>query len=118
MEQGSDYGHIVAYVSVKPRNLQKALGIMRSEFAKLGERRVPVRELDRVKRSIIGSAVNSVDDPYGFPELMVDFEFLYKDENALARYLEEVTNVGVEDIVEAANKYLGEDNLTTAVLKP
>jgi predicted Zn-dependent peptidase len=91
---------------------------MRSEFLKLGERRVPVRELDRVKRSMIGRAVNIVDDPDEFPELMVDFEFLYRDENALARYLEEVSNVGVDDIVEAANKYLDEDNLTTAVLKP
>jgi predicted Zn-dependent peptidase len=118
MEQGSDYGHITAHVSVKPRNLQKALRIMRSEFLKLGERRVPVRELDRVKRSMIGRAVNIVDDPDEFPELMVDFEFLYRDENALARYLEEVSNVGVDDIVEAANKYLDEDNLTTAVLKP
>jgi len=118
MEQGSDYGYMVASASVKPRNLQVALGIIRREFAKLGERRDVASELEKVKRGILGGAMNAIDDPWGFPETMVEHEIFYRNVNSLANRIEEISKMTVDDVTRAADKYLNEENLATVVLKP
>lgn len=118
MEQGPDYGCMVASASVKPRNLPVALGIIRREFAKLGERQNVASELRKIKRGILGGTMNAIDDPFEFPETIVAQEIFYRDVNSLANRIEEISKTAVDDVTEAADRYLNEENLATVVLKP
>ena len=117
-ERGVDYGLMSAYASVKDRNLNEALKIIRREFARFRSSRVSDSELKRAKRRIIGGVTNSVDYPTAFPETIMEMETLYRNGNALADRLAEISAVSAENIITAAEKYLGEENFATVIIKP
>ncbi|TFH22005.1 insulinase family protein [Candidatus Bathyarchaeota archaeon] len=80
--------------------------------------KVPVDELEKTKNLIVGASLRGMDDPQDCSEILAYMEMQFKNENALVNHVTEIKSVSSENIVEAANKYLQEDLLTTVVLKP
>jgi predicted Zn-dependent peptidase len=67
---------------------------------------------------ITGSILRTIDSPVDFPETLANMELLYSSENALHDYLTSVKALSANEIIEAANKYLTENILSSAVILP
>lgn len=102
--EGIDAGYFGAYIGCSPEKATKAIEMLKQEFIKLVENRVPEEEIERAKRYLIGrhdidlqrastvSASMLFDDIYG-----VD----YNDTFEFAKRLENVTSESLRDLAES-----------------
>ena len=58
-----------------------------------------------------------MDNPHECSEILAYMEMQFRTETALVDYIGKIKAVSSEDIMEAANRYLQEDSLTTVTLK-
>ncbi len=116
--KGADFGYISVNCAVSNRKVNKAQDIILKEIAKLRTEIVPADELCRAKQIWLGSAFRGMDNPHDTLEIITYMEMQFGNEMALADYVAKIKAVTDENIREAAEKYLKEDCLCTAVLKP
>jgi predicted Zn-dependent peptidase len=115
--KGKDFGYFSINCAVKNKNLAKAKRVILKELTKLRTEKVPADELEKTKNLIVGAILRGMDDPQDCSEILAYMEMQFKSENALVDHVAKVKAVSSENILEAANVYLQEDCLATAILK-
>ena len=116
--KGVDFGYFNINCAVKDKNLVKAKELILKELTKLRTEKVPIDELERTKNLIMADILRGMDNPQECSEILAYMEMQFKSEKALVDYIGKIKAVSSEDIMEAANTYLQEDNLSTVILKP
>jgi len=116
--KGVDFGFFSIGCAVKDKNLAKSKRVILKELAKLRTTQVPADELERIKNLIVGASLRGMDDPQECQEIIAYMEMQFKSENALVDHIDKVKAVSSRDIMVAANTYLQEDSLSTALLEP
>jgi predicted Zn-dependent peptidase len=106
--KGMDFGFFDISCAVKDTNLAKAKRVILKELIKLRTEKVP----------ILGASLRGMDDPQECQEIIAYMEMQFKSEKALVDHINKVRAVSSKDIMQAANKYLQEDYLSTVILKP
>ena len=66
----------------------------------------------------IGDFLRGIDDSLTLQTGLAVLEILFADENTIPKYLEKIKTVSADDLTEVANKHLGDDNLSKAILTP
>jgi predicted Zn-dependent peptidase len=112
------FGFFDISCAVKDTNLAKAKRVILKELIKLRTEKVPMDELERTKNLILGASLRGMDDPQECQEIIAYMEMQFKSEKALVDHINKVRAVSSKDIMQAANKYLQEDYLSTVILKP
>jgi len=115
---GSDYGYLHIDCAIENKHFDETQKLLFKEIAKLRNQRVSESELNKAKDIIAGSILRTLDSPIDFPETLVNMEIQFGTENALQNYLDRIKSLTVNDVADAANKYLTESNLSLAVVSP
>jgi predicted Zn-dependent peptidase len=116
--KGLDFGYLCISCAIKNSNLDKTQELIFSEFAKLREERVLEEELERNKKLIVSGILRGIDSPDDCQDILAFMEIQFNYEKALSNYFEKIKAVTTQDILDAAQTYLQEDNFTSAILKP
>jgi predicted Zn-dependent peptidase len=116
--EGSDFGYFSINCAVKQKYAQEAQHLILKELTKLRNKNIPQPELDKGKDMIIGDIFRAIDNAQSCPEVLAVMEIQYGDETALQDYISRLKKVNTEELRDAANKYLQEDKLSTAILAP
>jgi predicted Zn-dependent peptidase len=117
-EYGSDYGFFHIDCAVNSKHMEETKRLLLQELEKLKREKVPEAELNKAKDMIVGTVLRTVDSPVDFPQTMAVMEMQFGDQHALQDYLDQINAVSAQDIVMVANKYLNEENFSTAVICP
>ncbi len=117
-EYGSDYGYFHINCAIEPKRLEETKKLIFKEIAKLREEKISAEELNKTKDMITGSILRTIDSPSDFPETLANMEMQYGHENALQDYLTKIKALTADTIIEASNKYLTENRLTSAAILP
>jgi zinc protease len=111
-----DFGWFIASIGTRPQNYQEALDGILGEMKKIREEKVSPEELEKAKNGIWGSMLfyrlSRINQAYymGVNEFRgVGYD--YDD-----KYIETLRKVTVDQVKEAAEKYLNTDNYVLAVV--
>ena len=115
---GLDFGYFIIDCSVKPKALDQTETLVMKELEKIKTQKITEAELDKAKNQTLAALYRDFDSPTELPRLMAEIETLYKDEDALLDYTRKIQATTSQDILEAANKFLQEDNYSKVVLAP
>jgi len=115
---GVDFGYFSINCAVKNKNLVKTKEIILKELSKLRMEKVRKDELERSKNLIIADILRGIDNPQETSEILAYMEIQFNSETSLVDYISKIQAVSNENIMDAANSYLQEDNLSTVVLSP
>lgn len=116
--EGSDFGYLSINCAVKQKHVEDAQRLIFAELSRLRNEKIPDEELTKAKDMILGDIFRGVDNAQSCPEILTVMEIQFGDENALLNYVNQVRAVSADDVWDAANRYLQEDNFATAVLAP
>jgi predicted Zn-dependent peptidase len=116
--KGVDFGYFSINCAVKDKKLLKTKDMILKEISRLRTNKVPTQELERNKNLILAEILRGMDNPNECSEILAYLEMQFKSERALIDYIDKIKAVSSQDIAEAANTYLQEDRLSTAMLKP
>ncbi len=117
-ESGTDYGYFHIDCATKPAKQNQARNLIEEEIAKIQDGRVSEQELIKVKDMIMGAVYREMDSPMNVPETLASLEMLFKKETALEEYIQKLKSITTQEITSVANKYLQQDNFSTAMLNP
>jgi predicted Zn-dependent peptidase len=116
--KGVDFGFLSIDCAVKEKNLPKAQNLILKELSKLKTEKVAAEELERSKNLICAEILRGMDNPHETSEIIAYMEIQFRSERALEDYVGRVKAVSSDGIMDVANRYLGEENLATVILKP
>jgi predicted Zn-dependent peptidase len=116
--KGVDFGFLSFNCAVKDKNLAKAKSLILKEISRLRTEMVPADELDRNKNLMVADILRGMDTPQDCPDILSYLEMQFKSSQSLVDYIARVKAVSGEAILDAANAYLQEDNISTAIIKP
>jgi predicted Zn-dependent peptidase len=74
--------------------------------------------LERNKNLIVAGILRSMDRSQDALEIITYLEMQYKSEKSLGDYISKIKAVSADSIINAANFYFKEDNLSTVLLTP
>ncbi len=115
---GVDFGYFSINCAVKNKNLVKTKEIILKELSKLRMEKIRNDELERSKNLIIADILRGIDNPQETSEILAYMEIQFNSETSLVDYISKIQAVSNENIMDAANTYLQEDNLSTVLLSP
>ena len=115
---GVDFGYFSINCAVKNKNLVKTKEIILKELSKLRMEKIRNDELERSKNLIIADILRGIDNPQETSEILAYMEIQFNSETSLVDYISKIQAVSIENIMDAANTYLQEDNLSTVLLSP
>lgn len=104
--------------TVNPEKSKEALGEVLAELNRIKYEPVSAEELERVKVNIESDAVYTKETMQGQAQKLGFYEVETGDFKFEEEYLEGVRNVTAKDIMEAAQRYIHNDNLTVGYLLP
>jgi predicted Zn-dependent peptidase len=116
--KGLDFGFFNINCAVKPKNTTKAENLVLGELTKLKTEAVSIDELERNKNLIVAGILRSMDRSQEALEILTYLEMQYRSEKSLVEYISKIKAVSVNNIMEAANYYFQEDNLSAVFLMP
>ncbi len=116
--KGSDFGYLSVSCAVGRGKAEKARALIHKEFVGLGAILVSAVELEKAKQIMLGGVLRGMDNPHDATEIIEYMEMQFQNEHALKSYLEKVRAVTASDIKNAANQYLSQECLCTAILNP
>ncbi|MCL2642694.1 MAG: insulinase family protein [Candidatus Bathyarchaeota archaeon] len=116
--KGLDFGYLNIGCAVKTANVDKTQKLILDELFKLREEKVLEEELERNKKLMLRGILRGIDSPDDCQDIVAYMEIQFNHEKALTDYIDKIKNVTTTDIFNAAQTYLQEDKLTTAILKP
>ena len=116
--KGQDFGFFSIDCSVKPSKIKETTELILKEITNLKTKKISDNELLKGKKMITGDYFRSIDDSLSLHTILAVLETLFPDEYAIPKYLEKIKLVSAEDLIEVANKYLGESKLSKAILTP
>jgi len=112
-----DAGLFIISLALEEEKIEEAVAEVLNELRKIKRRSLSSGELDKVRRAVSSSFIYSSES---IEEQAGDYASNYAltgDYNFSKRYLEGIVAVKRRDVKQAANKYLGLDNMTVAVIK-
>ncbi len=113
----SDTGNFSIYMGVDPHSLDKAVGLVFKELAKLRNNKLGSVQLSNAKNQLIGQLALSGESGLGELLAMARAAF-YKDEiEPLSETIRKIRNLKSEDIIEVANEIFDERNLNTLIYR-
>ncbi len=115
---GQDFGFYSIGCAVKSNKTEETTDIILKEISKLKNKKISDGELLRAKNMVIGDFFRGIDDPQILEILLPMLEILFADEYAIVKFIEKIKCVSLDDLLEIANKYFGERNLSKAILTP
>jgi len=104
--------------TIDPAKSKEALEQVMAELNRLKYEPVSAEELERVKVNIESDAVYTKETMQGQAQKLGFYEVETGDYRFENEYLEGIRNVSAKDIMEAARKYINNDNLTAGYLLP
>ncbi len=104
--------------TIDPAKSKETLGEVMAELSRLKYEPVSAEELERVKVNIESDAVYTKETMQGQAQKLGFYEVETGDYRFEEEYLEGVRKVSAKDIMEAARKYINNDNLTAGYLLP
>ncbi len=116
--KGFSFGYFNVTCAVNKSKLDKARKLILKELANLRTTAVPADELERAKQIMVGGILRGMDSAHDTLDIMSFIELQFRSGSGLEDYLARVKAVTADNIREAAEKYLNEDCLCTAVLNP
>ena len=116
--KGVDWGYFNISCAVKNKNLVKTKELILKQLSKLRSEKVLIDEIERSKNLIIADILRGMDNPQQSSDILAYMEMQFKNEKSLVDYIDQLKAVSAEDIMQAANTYLQEDNLSTVLLNP
>lgn len=115
---GSDFGFFSICCAIKPNKLKTTTDLILKEITKIKTKKISNDELLKCKNMLIGDLFRGIYDPLNLHAVLASMEILFGHKYALKKYVERIQLVSVDELIEVANKYLGESNLSQAVLTP
>jgi len=116
--KGLDFGFFSISCAVKEKNAAKTETLILKELTRLKTKAVSVDELERNKNLIVAGILRSMDRSQDALEIITYLEMQYKNEKSLEGYISKIKTVSADNIMNAANLYFQEDNLSTVLLTP
>ena len=117
-KEAVDPGMIAAYIATAPEKKNEAIEGLLGEFRKMREEPVSIDELNRAKRSIIGSYEIGLQSVSSQSVDMANSE-LYGLGYAFSKvYPEKIEAVTAEDVTRVAKKYLDLDAYVISIVGP
>jgi len=113
---GLDFGYFAIDCSVKPKSLEQTEKLIRKELEKIKTEKVTEIELNKAKNQTLASLYRDFDSPTELPRLIAEVEIQYKNENALLEYTKKIQTTTNQDLIEAANQYLQNNNYSIVTL--
>lgn len=104
--------------TIDPSKSKEALKEVMAELGRLKYEPVSSEELERVKVNIESDAIYTKETMQGQAQKLGFYEVETGDYRFEEEYLEGVRKVSAKDIMEAARKYINNDNLTAGYLLP
>lgn len=117
-EIGLDYGYFAIDCSLKPNKTEQVITAIKKELAKLRGEPIQEEELQKCKNMISDEYMRLRDSSADFTEIIAENEIQFNYEYALIEYVKKINAVTPRNIIACANRYLQEDNLSTALLSP
>ena len=115
---GQDFGFFYIECAVKSGKIKETTDLILKEIKNVKTKKVSDDELGKVKNMVIGDFLRGIDDSFTLQIELAGLEILFADEKAIPKYLEKIKTVSADDLIEVANKYFGERNLSKAILTP
>ncbi|MBI2092015.1 MAG: insulinase family protein [Deltaproteobacteria bacterium] len=105
-------------VHAKTRNEQvsKAVDLMKSEIAKVVAEGVTKEEFEKAKKGILNQIVFEYERPFDIVSAMATFVYLGYPENYVEIFRRKISETTIEDVNNAAKKYLHPDKLKIAIV--
>lgn len=111
-------GLLVVGAMLADKDVPKAMGEIQLELQKLAEEPVTSEELARAKLSIRSNEIYDKETVGGQAGKIASFLATANDHTFEARYYQKLADVGAEEVMEAAQKYLTPGNCTTSLIVP
>ena len=113
----SDTGNFSIYMGVDPHSLDKAVGLVFKELAKLKNNKLGTVQLSNAKNQLVGQLALSGES--GLGELLaMTRDAFYKDEiEPLSETIRKIRNLKSEDILDVANEIFDNENLNILIYK-
>lgn len=112
-----DIGYMSGYVGTDPTKVEEVKSIIVEQFDRLKTEKVPLKELEKVKKSMIGSYLISQDYKEAI-NTQLAVEHMYGLVVDPKTYAECVNRVTEEDIIRVANTYFGADKFLFVEVGP
>jgi predicted Zn-dependent peptidase len=109
----SDYGTFAVYTSLDRKNIEKAKEIILQQFRRLGK--ISKKDLDEAKTYIEGSHALETEDNFARADNLAVWETI-KDARLAASYIKKIRKVTLDDVKNAAKRYLN-SNYTMVVIE-
>jgi zinc protease len=105
-------------VHAKTRNKQvsKAVDLITSEITKFAAEGVTKEEFEKAKRGILNQIVFEYERPFDIVSAMAMFVYLGYPENYVEIFRRKISETTIEDVNNAAKKYLHPDKLKIAIV--
>ncbi|MBM4319807.1 MAG: insulinase family protein [Deltaproteobacteria bacterium] len=116
--EGIDPGYFAVYMATHPARLDEALDGMLAELRRVRDGVVSAEELRRAQQSLIGSQAVSLQRSSERATVLAFNELYGLGHAAHLRYPEEIQAVTLEQVQDAARKYIDLERYTLAVVKP
>lgn len=113
-EPAKDYGYFAVYASTDKTNVEKGKNIVLDEFKKL--QKLSEEDLNEAKTYIEGRHAIEMDETDKLADKLAYWEFVSEAEDAL-HYIDNIMSVTLDDVKNAAGKFLNGD-YTMVVLEP
>jgi zinc protease len=118
MTGGTGPGSWEVSAGVNPENVEKAIDLIRSEIRQFTEQGVTAEELTDSQANFIGRLPLSLESNAGVAGGLLKIERFGHSLDYYRQYADLVREVSVEQVVEAARKYLHPDRLAIATAGP
>lgn len=111
-----DYGTIAAGCQTKSETVGKAIQSILNEIKNIREKEVPEEELKSAKDSIVNSFVFRYATSHAIVTQKMSLEYFGFPDDYLETYTKKISAVTVQDVLEAAKKYLKPDSFSFMVV--
>ncbi len=111
-------GNWTALAGVNPKNLAKALEIMREELERVRNELVEREELENAKQNQIGSAVMELESTEGIARTSHNLAHFHLGLDYFSNRKQLYKKITMEDLREMARKYLEPSRLSTVIAGP
>lgn len=111
-------GSWTALAGVNPRNVTKALALMKEEIVRVGEELVGEQELEDAKQNQIGSALMELESTDGIARTSHNLAHFGLGMDYFTRRRNLFAEITREDLLAMGKKYLDGANLSTVIVGP
>ncbi len=113
-----DTGSFMVYGGINADKVDEAIKATIGEIEKIVQQGITEEELTRAKNNLNGTFVLSLENTFTIVELYAEQETLFGKIKTPEQIMKEISNTNIENVNEAAKKYLSRKNARLSVLGP